>query len=133
MPGLPEPNRPPDPLGSTASLGSTAPLHPGAPGPTSRSDLIGGYRLAGIAPVRAGGRKALRIQCAWRALVVWAPWTAALCLLAAMKTLHPEAVFLSGAISWIALAIPIAYVAIALRFPSRGPQDFLAGTRLVPR
>src|SRR5207245_2411913 len=38
------------------------------------------YRLAGIALLRSNGRKALRIQCAWRALVVWLPVVALLTL-----------------------------------------------------
>jgi hypothetical protein len=38
------------------------------------------YRLTGIRLVRADGRPASRLQCAWRALLVWAPVTAPLVL-----------------------------------------------------
>src|SRR5947207_11609748 len=38
------------------------------------------FRLAGIALLRSNGRKALRVQCAWRALLVWLPVTALLVL-----------------------------------------------------
>ncbi|HEY7152877.1 MAG TPA: hypothetical protein VH575_02860 [Gemmataceae bacterium] len=38
------------------------------------------YRIAGIALVRHDGRPAWRLQCAWRALLVWAPVTGLLAL-----------------------------------------------------
>src|SRR5262249_17528138 len=38
------------------------------------------YRLAGLALVRGDGRPASRLQCAWRALLVWTPVTVLLVL-----------------------------------------------------
>jgi hypothetical protein len=104
------------------------------------------YRLSGIALVRANGKPALRLQCAWRALVVWLPFV--LCLLATMELddrywthwrppmpLAENAwmLWLSWGLWWLALFLLPIYLGLALRYPARGVQDRLAGTYLVPR
>jgi hypothetical protein len=101
------------------------------------------YRIVGIELVRSDGRPALRLQCAWRALLVWAPLTGLLVLSLWLQIrfwsdwdrgdvrlgLHTVATVLWYA----ALALPAVYAALALARPARAPHDRLAGTYLVPR
>jgi hypothetical protein len=102
-------------------------------------------RLAGIALLRCNGRKALRIQCAWRALLVWMPvaallaisiWLDGVWLRAWLRQdlhLYEWAYWLSW-FGWsLALALLPLYVGLALWLPNRGLHDRLAGTYLVPR
>lgn len=103
------------------------------------------YPLTGLALVRGDGRQAGRLQCAWRALLVWAPVTALLALsmaldahritppvshVAAIPMLGPWLAWLAW---WSSLVVLGVYVFLALRFPNRGPHDRLAGTYLVPK
>jgi eukaryotic-like serine/threonine-protein kinase len=100
-------------------------------------------RLMGLSLVRASGRPALRIQCAWRALVVWAPVVGLLLLSTLLDFLPwvrglPESDFgWTYWLSWVCWALAVAllpiYVALAIRFPERSLHDRLAGTYLVPR
>jgi eukaryotic-like serine/threonine-protein kinase len=103
------------------------------------------FRLAGIALLRSNGRKALRIQCAWRALLVWTPVTALLVLSVWLDSVwlaawfrqstepHASAYWLSWLCWGSALALLPLYVGLALRLPNRSLHDRLAGTYLVPR
>jgi hypothetical protein len=88
--------------------------------------------LAGIALVRADGGRATRRQCGLRAALVWFPVAALLYGSAAVQVFAPEHVYLAAALWLLALALLPVYVAIALRFPTRPPQDRLIGTYLVP-
>jgi hypothetical protein len=100
-------------------------------------------RLMGLALVRADGRKALRLQCAWRALLVWAPVTALLLATASLDYLfwategeEPPAwwvTWLPPLTWWLALGLLVAYFVLAFRRPTRSLHDRLAGTYLVPR
>jgi hypothetical protein len=90
-------------------------------------------RLAGLALVRAGGADAWRLQCAWRALVVWAPVALLLWLAVWADVCHPALAWLCALPQGLTLLLLAGYVALALRFPGRGPHDRLAGTYLVPR
>jgi hypothetical protein len=94
----------------------------------------GGYAFwrGGITLRRANGRKALRLQCAFRALLVWAPVGGLLCLAAAVARLAAGMPWLYFSIWGLAVALLIAYVPLALWSPTRGPHDRLAGTYLVP-
>jgi hypothetical protein len=109
--------------------------------------LRGGFtfRLAGIALLRSNGCSASRIQCAWRALLVWAPvaglltasvWLGGLGFRAWLRQSWEQFEWLYG-LSWalggIALALLPLYVGLALWFPDRSLHDRLAGTYLVPR
>jgi hypothetical protein len=99
----------------------------------------------GIALLRSNGRKALRIQCAWRALLVWTPvilllalwvWCNAWWLIAWEHEMIQRSrwVYVLSWLSWgAALALLPVYVGLALRFPGRSWHDRLAGTYLVPR
>ncbi len=100
-------------------------------------------RLMGLSLLRSNGRPALRIQCAWRALVVWVP-IVGLLMLAALLDLLPWASGVPNSdfgwtywLSWLcwvlALALLPLYALLAIRFPERSLHDRLAGTYVVPR
>jgi hypothetical protein len=101
------------------------------------------YRIIGIDLVRANGRPALRVQCAWRALLVWAPIAGLLVLSLWLQMrfwadwergeVLPGLHALSTILWYAALALPVVYLAVALARPARAPHDVLAGTYLVPR
>jgi hypothetical protein len=100
-------------------------------------------RLLGLALVQSDGRPAARWRCAWRALLTWAPVTGL--LVAAMwleqdywsglKETGTPALWLSRlswVASWSAWALLATYAVLAVRSPTRGLHDRLAGTYLVP-
>jgi hypothetical protein len=91
------------------------------------------YRIAGISLVRRDGRPANRLQCAWRALLVWGPVTGLLAASVALQAASPELVLLATSLAWTALALLLVYVLLALWFPTRTLHDVLAGTWLVPK
>jgi uncharacterized RDD family membrane protein YckC len=101
------------------------------------------YRLAGIALVRDDGRPASRLQCAWRALLVWAPPTALLLLSLWLEERYwtlwqPDAspswlLSLASAVWYKALLLLACYVLLALWRPARTLHDRLSGVYLVPR
>ncbi len=88
--------------------------------------------LTGIAVVRADGRRASRRQCALRALLVWLPVTALLAGSTWIQVYHPRQAGAAVALWLLAAALLPVYIAVALSYPSRAPQDRLAGTHLVP-
>jgi hypothetical protein len=96
-------------------------------------------RLMGLALVRSNGGRALRIQCAWRALLVWAPVTALLLGSARLDFLSWQddemegLAWLSLSAWWLALGLLITYFLLAFWRPSRSLHDRLAGTYVVPR
>jgi hypothetical protein len=101
------------------------------------------FHIMGLTLVRGDGRRAARWQCAWRALLVWAPVTALLVSSLALEAWYWSAwdptdpnrwaVWLSIAAWWAGWALLLVYAIVALRNPVRGPHDRLAGTYLVPR
>lgn len=88
--------------------------------------------LAGVAIVQADGRRATRRQCAMRAAVVWSPLAALLLGAAALQIWAPGRVYLAAGLWLLAIALLPVYVVLALRFPTRSPQDRVTGTYLVP-
>jgi hypothetical protein len=93
-----------------------------------------GLRVAGLALVRSSGRDALRVQCAWRALVVWAPVLVPLLLIVWLDVRHPGMAWLCVLLQgFCGLVLMVAYPALALRFRRQCLHDWLAGTYLVPR
>src|SRR5262249_15350499 len=99
------------------------------------------YLMSGIALVRADGRPALRLQCAWRAVVVWVP-VAGLAYLSywletygwSMPPARAATFLLLSKLTWYAAAALLALdLALALWRPARSVNDWLAGTYLVPR
>jgi uncharacterized RDD family membrane protein YckC len=101
------------------------------------------YRLAGIALVRGDGRPASRLQCGWRALLVWTPLTALLVLSLWLEEHYwslwqPDAsptwlLSLASAVWYAALLLLAGYVLLALWRPARTLHDRLSGVYLVPR
>ena len=104
-----------------------------------RADLL----MMGLALVRGNGRPALRVQCAWRALLVWAPVAgltlASVWLDAAYWSAWPSdaaqpwMLAASSAAWWAGLALLPVYAALAVWLPRRSMHDWLAGTHVVPR
>jgi hypothetical protein len=90
-------------------------------------------RILGLSLVLANGHPAWRLQCAWRALVVWIPVTALLGLSLWLDANHPELARWSWASWGGALLVLAGIAAVALRSPSRALHDRLAGTYVVPR
>jgi uncharacterized RDD family membrane protein YckC len=90
------------------------------------------FRLVGIALLRANGRPALRLQCAWRALLFWLPVTALLALSIWVDSAYPETAPLAFWLWCSALGVLLGYMVLALWFPRRSLHDWLAGTYLVP-
>jgi hypothetical protein len=101
------------------------------------------FRILGLSLVRADGRPAAGWQCAWRALLVWAPVTALLVggiwfdygYWSSWHAGRPSVWLLRLALlSWWAVWPLLAgYVALAVWHPARALHDRLAGTYLVPR
>lgn len=90
-----------------------------------------GSWMAGITPVGSDGKAAGRLRCAWRAFLIWAPFT--LLLIGSVW-------FRSHGFSWVGRvlwATPFAllpiYAFLALLDPGRSPVDRLSGTHQVPR
>src|SRR5262249_52552971 len=86
-------------------------------------------RLMGMVVLRAKGQGALRIQCAWRALITWLPptallllavWLDVMCWKAWAATGHPGRWLEAAAWgSWFtALLLLPAYLLLALRYPA---------------
>jgi eukaryotic-like serine/threonine-protein kinase len=101
------------------------------------------YHIVGIDLVCADGRPARRWQCAWRALLVWAPVTGLLVLSWWLQIRfwsdwdhgdrHLWQHTLATALWYAAVALLVIYVVLAIARPTRAFHDRLAGTYLVPR
>ncbi|QJW96302.1 hypothetical protein FTUN_3859 [Frigoriglobus tundricola] len=96
--------------------------------------LRGGFSLllAGIAIVRADGRPAYRRQCAARSLVVWVPVTGLLFGSVLLQTFAPSQSYLAAGLWLVAAVLLSVYAVLAVRLPTRPPQDRIVGTYLVP-
>jgi hypothetical protein len=72
------------------------------------------YQIAGLSLVQLDGRPANRLQCAWRALLVWGPIGALLATSLILQTFFIELGVLCIAPVWAAAALLVAYVLLAL-------------------
>lgn len=88
--------------------------------------------LAGVAIVRADGRPARRWQCAVRSAAVWLPLSGLLFACAAVQIYAPHRPYLAAGLWLTAVVLLPVYGVLALRYPTRPPQDRVAGTYLVP-
>jgi hypothetical protein len=95
----------------------------------------GGFtlKLMGAALVRRTGRKASRLQCAWRVFLVWAPVTLLLWGAYWVTDLHREMIWIHGGLRILAIGLFLIYLVGALLYPSRSWHDVLAGTYVVPQ
>ncbi|HEV8113494.1 MAG TPA: protein kinase [Planctomycetota bacterium] len=88
-------------------------------------------KLFGMGVRTTRGEMASRLRCAWRSLIVWIPLTL---LYGTGAWLGNHGHFAIGSsLVLAAAAVHAGLVAYAVANPSRGIQDRLAGTRLVPR
>lgn len=90
------------------------------------------FLLAGLTLVRRDGRKAGRVRCAVREALGWLPVAAMLLAVVAVQVLWPGWGFGRAAMAAASLAVLAGSVAIAIRFPERGPLDRIVGTYIVP-
>jgi hypothetical protein len=103
-------------------------------------------RLTGLAVVRADGRPAPRLLCAWRAVLFWLPIVTLLgasIWLDATYWAHWDAWAPRGSGRWMlwsswllwsaGMVLPPVYLGLALWRPDRAPHDRLAGPWRVPR
>ncbi len=90
-------------------------------------------RLSGFGLVLEDGRTAPRWRCVWRSFVIWAPLAALLVASVWLSGRYPNPPWVQRVPFYLALAVPPVHAALALVFPSKGPQDWLSGLRVVPR
>jgi hypothetical protein len=90
-------------------------------------------RLAGLALVRSDGRDALRVQCAWRVVVVWLPVVAVLLPVVWIDLRRLDLLWLCPILQGLAVLLLAVPAVLALRFPRRSLPDWLAGTYVVSR
>jgi hypothetical protein len=90
-------------------------------------------RFAGLALVRRNGSDAWRLQCLGRAVLVWLPVVALLGGVIALDLWAPELSWLCEVLQGLAALLLVVFAALAVRFPCRGPHDWLLGTYVVPR
>jgi eukaryotic-like serine/threonine-protein kinase len=94
----------------------------------------GGFAFwhGGIALRRADGRKASRLQCAFRAFAVWAPVVALIALSVLLAEVAPSLRWLYFVLWGAGVLLLFLYVPMTLINPTRGLHDWIAGTYLVP-
>ena len=99
--------------------------------------LRGGFslRLWGVGVVDRSGSEVSRRRALGRALIAWSPLVAVVVLASIGRRLFgpPDESVAYGILSFVLLGLFLAGVVAALLSPSRGVQDRLAGTWLVPR
>jgi eukaryotic-like serine/threonine-protein kinase len=83
-------------------------------------------RLGGISVQKVDGTDASRLRCLWRGLVAWLP----LLLPLAAVFLWRRALVPATVLGWILIGAGTLYAVLR---PTRGMQDWAAGTHLVPR
>jgi len=91
------------------------------------------FSLAGVALVRSDGSKAGRFRCAARELVLWLPFTVLLLANLWVQSAFPAMTATRVVLLLIAVVLLPVYAAVAIRFPTRSPQDRIMDTSLVPR
>jgi hypothetical protein len=99
------------------------------------------HHLVGLELVGSDGRRASRLRCGWRTLLIWAPFTALMMLAVCLGFPAPDGrVNTTAAVHWPATLSLVAahlslllYAGSAILFTARGLHDWLAGTAVVPR
>ena len=90
------------------------------------------WLLAGVTLVQSNGQPCGRFRCAVRSVVVWLPLMLLCLLLLFVQSEFPKWVAVRVVLTFALLALLMSYVVIAIRYPSRPPQDRLMGTHIVP-
>jgi hypothetical protein len=94
----------------------------------------GGYMFwrGGIVLRRADGRPAGRMQCAFRAALVWVPVAVPLCAAVAVAHFEPSLPWLYFGLWGLGALLLLVEVVLALWLPTRSVHDRIAGTYLMP-
>ncbi len=87
-------------------------------------------KLFGMGVRDARGEMAPRLRCAWRSLLVWVPLALPYWAAASLAKSHSA---VSLTILFATASVHALAVGYAISRPTRGIQDRLAGTHLVPR
>jgi hypothetical protein len=91
------------------------------------------FKLLGLAVVRDDGSPASRWRCLGRAAIAWSIPLLIVPLIFEVGSLDLLPKEAEGWATLLGIALMLVGVAWAVRYPSRGPQDRLAGTWIVPR
>jgi len=91
------------------------------------------FTVAGVTIIRRDGQQAGRFRCAAREIVIWFPFTVILLIDLWVQAKLPGMTATRIVLWLIAMAALPLYAVIAIRYPSRPPQDRIMGTTLVPR
>ena len=91
------------------------------------------FKLLGLAVVRDDGSLASRWRCMGRAAIAWSIPLLIVPLVFEFGSVDLLPKKFEGWATLLAIALLLAGVTWVLRYPSRGPQDRLAGTWIVPR
>ncbi|MFO0936868.1 MAG: protein kinase [Gemmataceae bacterium] len=91
------------------------------------------WLLMGISLIDRRGQPCNRLRCGVRALAVWAPISLLCLLLLFVEYEFPIWIAVRVFLVMTLLVTLMSYVVIAIRYPSRPPQDRLMGTYIMPR
>ena len=92
----------------------------------SKSGVV--LRWWGIGVVTGTGKPASRARVMWRTVVAWSPVLASALILG--MGVHPLTALMTVVVTTLLMLCGVVWAALN---PERGPQDRIAGTRLVPR
>ncbi len=90
------------------------------------------HAVTGLAVVRRDGRRAWMLQCAWRTLLFWLPFFAIAAAIQILDAHGTDFIWWSQQLRRAFFLLPVAYLVVVFRWPSRGPQDVASGTYVVP-
>jgi eukaryotic-like serine/threonine-protein kinase len=90
------------------------------------------YNLTGIALVQKDGQLATRWMCALRELVIMIPLVLLLTVNILMQVYYPESLSLRLTLTIVIGLLLMGYLVVGIRYSTRGPQDRLVGTYMVP-
>lgn len=91
------------------------------------------HAASGIAVVRRDGRRGWIWQCMLRSLLFWLPLLLVAGFALALDAQGTEWIWWTEQLRICFFVLPLVYLIIAFRWPSRGPHDVLSGTFVVPR
>jgi eukaryotic-like serine/threonine-protein kinase len=91
------------------------------------------HAITGLAVVRRDGRRAWIMQCAWRTLFFWLPFFAIAASIQILDAHGTEFIWWSQQLRRAFFLLPLAYLVLVFRWPSRGPHDIASGTFVVPK
>ena len=90
------------------------------------------HAVTGLAVVRRDGRRAWMLQCAWRTLLFWLPFFAIAAAILILDSHGTDFIWWSQQLRRVFFLLPLAYLVVVFRWPSRGLHDVASGTFVVP-